>query len=401
MKVHSVVCLLSSSMWLSAGVGWAQSYTGCNGSPATGQLQLFAPAVNQVTGSVSVNGVDVRQPLITPFTWNWGDGSITQGWFPQSHVYADIRRSYTLQVTSHEDNGSSDCAQLIITFGCDLSSPVVTEVISDFPACGPAGILSPTWGRFGSRNALQSQSGEKLELECKSGLILNSYALWYTSTGGQRYRVGKCPFEGGCNTAIFFHSGARDDNGNACSDSTAASCKPTCFFGSMWQSVDGNLNDKFPNPWTWTFEPSDNFLDVAVTYFDAPSLSLRKWDYKYEYNPGFPPVLPVCNAAAQGRFVTGTIVDPPLGSATEAYFDGVEQRLQTLPPPYMPMTANPVSRADLNGDGKKDAKDFQIFQSAFGTCNGQARFTPAADLDADGCVTFKDYQIWLSLYNAK
>jgi hypothetical protein len=100
-------------------VGFAQTYTGCNGSPATGKLQLAVVSSNLSTGSVTVNGVDLRQPTITPFTWVWGDGSTTQGWFPQSHVYPSlVNNQYTLQVTSHEDDGSTDCAQLVIGSLC-------------------------------------------------------------------------------------------------------------------------------------------------------------------------------------------------------------------------------------------------------------------------------------------
>ena len=91
------------------------SYTGCNGQPATGNLQLSIAGVNASTGVVQINGVDPRAPN-TPFTWTWGDGATTQGFFPQSHTYSNVQLNYSLQVTSHENDGSTDCAQLNILF---------------------------------------------------------------------------------------------------------------------------------------------------------------------------------------------------------------------------------------------------------------------------------------------
>lgn len=96
------------------GCSFAQSYTGCSGNPPTGQLQLWVVNLDFMTGLAEINGVDVRRPQNTPFTWRWGDGVITQGWFLQSHTYASAGHPYTLQVVSHEDDGSTDCAQILI-----------------------------------------------------------------------------------------------------------------------------------------------------------------------------------------------------------------------------------------------------------------------------------------------
>ena len=93
----------------------SSSYTGCNGQPATGNLQLWIMGVNTTTGVVQINGV-VSGASNTPFTWNWGDGTTTQGFFPQSHTYSNVQLNYSLQVTSHENDGSTDCAQLGIIF---------------------------------------------------------------------------------------------------------------------------------------------------------------------------------------------------------------------------------------------------------------------------------------------
>jgi hypothetical protein len=94
--------------------GANRNVQGCNGRESSSQMFLRLNSLDLKTGIVDVNGVDYRRPETTPFTWNWGDGSITQGWFPQSHVYPTIRQDYLLQVTSHEDDGSSECAQINI-----------------------------------------------------------------------------------------------------------------------------------------------------------------------------------------------------------------------------------------------------------------------------------------------
>jgi len=99
------------------GLVWASSQEiskGCNGREASRQLFLMITGLDLNTGVVNVNGGDYRRPIATPFTWNWGDGSITQGWFPQSHVYANTTHDYMLQVTSHEDDGLTDCARILI-----------------------------------------------------------------------------------------------------------------------------------------------------------------------------------------------------------------------------------------------------------------------------------------------
>lgn len=53
---------------------------------------------------------------------------------------------------------------------------------------------------------------------------------------------------------------------------------------------------------------------------------------------------------------------------------------------------------DLNGDNKVDINDFKVFQSAFGTCQGNPKYNPKADYDGSGCINFVDYQIWYQYY---
>jgi uncharacterized protein (TIGR03437 family) len=82
-------------------------------------------SLNASTGVVQINGVDSRE-TDTPFTWNWGDSATTQGFFPLSHTYSNLQLNYSLQVTSHENDGSTDCAQLSIVFNAQTNGQITS-----------------------------------------------------------------------------------------------------------------------------------------------------------------------------------------------------------------------------------------------------------------------------------
>jgi len=97
--------------------------------------QLFDPpttlfvqvqSVDPLTGVVVINGVET-QPIIGPFTWIWGDNSVTTGYFPQSHTYSDLSQNYILKVISTYSPTDKDTAEAIIWF----TSPQITPVPSD------------------------------------------------------------------------------------------------------------------------------------------------------------------------------------------------------------------------------------------------------------------------------
>jgi len=86
-------------------------------------LFFIPPVVNKDTGQVTLNGGDSRRPTI-PFTWDWGDGNVEDGWFPMQHVYADTGRNYAVSVTAHYGDGASDRTQTPIYFTPPTISPV-------------------------------------------------------------------------------------------------------------------------------------------------------------------------------------------------------------------------------------------------------------------------------------
>jgi hypothetical protein len=270
--------------------------------------------------------------------------------------------------------------------GCGTNtSTAVTELITGFPPCGPAARLTPVWGSFGRRPVLESDEGEKLDLECVSSGV-NYYGLFYTGPSRARLRVGICPFVGGCNEAFFIHSG--DANGNG---------RPDCFLLTSWTSKDYGDNDN-PNPWTGQSE-SQPVLDHARSVYDVVGDNLTKADLKFEYAVP-PPIACAAQSRAEGRSLGVQRVDPPLGPVTEAFFQAAADRLAQLPPPHEPMQASPQNPADLNGDGRVDAGDAAILDAAVGSCSGAAAYNAQADFDLDGCVTFADQQIFEDLRSA-
>lgn len=103
------------------------------GPPTT--LSLFMQSIDPSTGMVVVNGGDSKQP-VTPFTFNWGDGTSTDGGFPQSHTYQDKTRNYVVTVTSHYTDETTAQTEAVVRFTAPKITPLslppdVTVTIPD------------------------------------------------------------------------------------------------------------------------------------------------------------------------------------------------------------------------------------------------------------------------------
>ena len=287
----------------------------------------------------------------------------------------------------HVREGETATAQLLglISQTCVLENvDPVRERINEYPNCntGNIGLLAPNWGRFGSSEVLEADSGDRLHLRCENAGEVPAYKLYYTRPGGAPLRVGMCPFEAGCNEVEFFHSGDKNKNG-----------KPDCFVKTVWRSADYNLDDA-PNPWTGE-KDADNLLDHAVSIFTVSSNFLDKKTYKWKYAVGPPvPFHATCkNAGAPipiGALVNSFSIDPPLGPETEAFFDEVMQRMALLPASQVPMGGSIAKACDLDGDGDCDAFDALLFDDTVGTCDGHRAYDPRADVDQSGCTDARD-----------
>jgi len=81
----------------------------------TGTLCVSVARIDRESGVIECNGGDTAQPA-KPFSWDWGDGFRSRGFFPQTHQYRDRQRNYLVRVTSHYQNGGTDSAETIVCF---------------------------------------------------------------------------------------------------------------------------------------------------------------------------------------------------------------------------------------------------------------------------------------------
>jgi hypothetical protein len=79
-------------------------------------LQVQVAAIDRESGRVECNGVDGARPQ-EPFTWYWGDGQQSVGFFPQKHAYEDRRGSYVIRVTAHYSDGNTGTAEVSVRLG--------------------------------------------------------------------------------------------------------------------------------------------------------------------------------------------------------------------------------------------------------------------------------------------
>jgi hypothetical protein len=122
-------------------------------SVENGEVSVIAPSrnlglsvswINSATGEVSFGGADSfdadRPSGWNGFSWGFGDGETTRGYFPQFHVYSDLATSYTASVTSEYSDSTSDTKTVSISF---LSTPPIT--IGNFSRQdGPGGTIEFT-----------------------------------------------------------------------------------------------------------------------------------------------------------------------------------------------------------------------------------------------------------------
>ncbi|GAB3959303.1 hypothetical protein GCM10028805_55160 [Spirosoma harenae] len=81
-------------------------------------LNAYIQTINRTTGDVAFTGGDSRGPT-TPnltFTWIWGDGTTTNGFFPQTKKYADVTKNYVAKVVSNYSNTEKDTVEVPVTF---------------------------------------------------------------------------------------------------------------------------------------------------------------------------------------------------------------------------------------------------------------------------------------------
>jgi hypothetical protein len=268
---------------------------GITGSTRT--LILFAPSVDPATRSASVNGVDTRA-LVSPFTFAWGDGSSTTGFFPTSHVYATATQNYVVRVTAHYSTTTTDSLDTVVRFGPAALVPVA------FPAAGtvtipevlpaltsrqagaainpalqavPNAVFSATLPRASLEyvlsqaatielsileNDVEKVSGEWRQVVLYDPSFAGAYSIWYSSPIA--FGAGTSFFSGVPGYSSLFHEMGHNLSLNA----------PAAFrYGGR---IDGNANAIFSEAVAQMFQHTVAFelVNNAARYGIPPDLAL-------------------------------------------------------------------------------------------------------------------------------
>lgn len=114
----------------------------------------------------------------------------------------------------------------------------------------------------------------------------------------------------------------------------------------------------------------------------------------------------------EGYFGLGSLIDPSQGAwyvqpgganAINNRHQIVAAARQGASGPIGAILMSPMDMTtpgDVDGDGDVDLTDLAVLLSSFGTCAGDAGFTPAADFDGSGCVELGDLAILLGNFGA-
>lgn len=89
-------------------------------------LSVALDTVDLVTGEVALNGIDTGA-VAAPFDVDWGDGTLSSGYFPLLHAYADTTQNHTIVVTSHYGGGATDTARTLARFVAPVLTPVAVN----------------------------------------------------------------------------------------------------------------------------------------------------------------------------------------------------------------------------------------------------------------------------------
>ena len=229
------------------------------GDPVT--LSIWVQELNEETGYVVVNGVDMSGPPV-PFVWGWGDGVVESGWFPGTHTYTDTSTNYVCTVRADYAPGDSDSVRVVVRFTAPDVTPValpdetsvsvpdtLVALISRMPGYGiPA--LTPFGDEFftvmprwiveyalsvgaGMQNDMVNGDvflvdGGFRQVILRDALFAGMYSLWYTSPVS--FGAGDYAFGGSIQWSSFLHEMGHNATLNFPAD---------YYYGGK---IDGNAN---------------------------------------------------------------------------------------------------------------------------------------------------------------
>jgi hypothetical protein len=144
-------------------------------------VSLETPCVNGL--QVDINGSASSGASVSSISWNWGDGTATNGFFPQSHTYATTG-TYRVQVTANYNDGSTAASSQTVSVASGALSNCVALTITagqygsvNYQASVGSGIVPP-----GSYTILQLDFADDLTLTASPDLAF-SFSRWSPSAG--------------------------------------------------------------------------------------------------------------------------------------------------------------------------------------------------------------------------
>ena len=247
------------------------------GPISTLSVQIYA--INYSNGNISVTGYDTRNPTI-PFTWDWGDGNVNEGWFPQWHTYSNLGQNYTLKVTAHYSATESDSVKLVIRFIPSTINPIplpvsnavlipdsMVNLISRMPGYGIPNSLTffdssffPIFSRSDIEYILTLAATIQIDFANSNVYLPNSefkqvvlrdsaaggmYSLWYTTPVS--FGAGDYGFRGSLSWSSFFHEMGHN---------TSLNFPANYYFGGK---IDGNANAIFSESMAQIFQHSTGY----------------------------------------------------------------------------------------------------------------------------------------------
>jgi hypothetical protein len=252
------------------------------GDPST--LSVWIMTFDSSSGYVYFNGVDTQGPSI-PFTWNWGDGTSTTGWFPQGHTYEDNTRNYVLQVISHYGGDVNDTTETLVRFTSaeyqaeGLPEEVTVTIPSVMPSLTtrlytPPGDLEAfdnsyftTTPRSVLEDLLTVASAVQMDLTNEDVYLFEggfrpvmlhapgfggAYSIWYTNPPA--FGVGEAMIQGG-----IAYSGLLHELGHNYSLNSPASF----YYGGR---IDGNANAIFSETMAQIYQHATGYVIANSQY---------------------------------------------------------------------------------------------------------------------------------------
>ena len=155
--------------------------TGSAALPPSHSVTLSDACVNGL--QVDVNGGATPGAFVADITWNWGDGTTTTGFFPESHTYL-LQGQYTIHVTAlYTDGSSTSASQTVNTApGILATCSALTITAGQYGSVSYQASVGSGVVPAGSYVTLQLDYADDLSVESNASPGF-SFASWTASTG--------------------------------------------------------------------------------------------------------------------------------------------------------------------------------------------------------------------------